>query len=46
MNGLAPILVVFENKEVKEDLWSMLSIKMRDNVMEGKENLIVTQVSD
>ena len=44
MNGVEPILVVFEDKNDKEQLWMKLSIKLRDDMMERRESVIVTQV--
>ena len=44
VNGVEPILVVFENKNDKEQLWMKLSIKMRDDMLERRESVIVTQV--
>ena len=44
MNGVEPILVVFEDKNDKEQLWMKLSIKLRDDMLERRESVIVTQV--
>ena len=44
VNGVEPILVVFEDKNDKEQLWMKLSIKLRDDMLERRESVIVTQV--
>ena len=44
MNGVEPILVVFEDKNDKDQLWMKLSIKLRDDMVERRESVVVTQV--
>ena len=44
MNGVEPILVVFEDKNDKDQLWMKLSIKLRDDMGERRESVVVTQV--
>ena len=44
VNGVEPILVVFEDKHDKEQLWMKLSLKLRDDLVERRESVIVTQV--
>ena len=40
MNGVEPILVIFEDKKEKDQVWS----KLRDN-LRAKTNIVVTQDS-
>ena len=40
VNGVEPILVIFENKKEKDQVW----IKLRDN-LKAKHNIVVTQDS-
>ena len=40
VNGVEPIL----DKNDKEQLWMKLSIKLRDDMLERRESVIVTQV--
>ena len=46
LNGVAPIIVVFDCQHDKDQLWIKISAIMRDMMTEGKEDLAnpVTQV--
>ena len=42
VNGVEPILVVFEEKKDKEQLWMKLSLKLRDDIIERRDSVFVT----
>ena len=44
VNGVEPILVVFEDKQDKEQIWMKLSLKLRDDMLERRDSVMVTQV--
>ena len=44
VNGVEPILVVFEDTDDKEQLWMKISLKLKDDMVERRESVIVTQV--
>ena len=44
VNGIEPILVVFEDKDAKDQIWMKLSLKMRDSLVDRRDSITVTQV--
>ena len=44
-NGVEPILVVFEDKAEKDQLWTKLSMKIVDDIVKKRSNIAITNVS-
>ena len=43
-NGVHPILVVFADKEEKDQLWSKLSMKIVDDMVKRRSSIAITNV--
>ena len=45
VNNVDPIMVVFEDKEEKDQLWSKLSMKIVDDIVKRRGSIAITNVS-
>ena len=45
MNNVEPIMVVFEDKDEKDQLWSKLSMKIVDDIVKRRSSIAITNVS-
>ena len=45
MNNVEPIMVVFEDKDEKDQLWSKLSMKIVDDIVKRRGSIAITNVS-
>ena len=45
MNNVEPIMVVFEDKDEKDQLWSKLSMKIVDDIVKKRGSIAITNVS-
>ena len=43
--GVTPILVVFEDKYEKDQLWTKLSMKIVDDIVRRRDSITITNVS-
>ena len=44
-DNVEPIMVVFESKEEKDELWTKLSMKVVDDIVKKRSSIAITNVS-